>query len=138
MSGCKPESWICAAYGFTTDWPPLRARPKYRKSFLQQSLQGLNKPHHDRCKPRSHGGSEKGALAVRPLLGRPMAMYTLVTLAARAGIDRVRTGSQDSGRRRRTEKSGSRRDHQDQAGSTGLNNTSRQQSGGRPQGRHEA
>ena len=102
-------------------------------------LRDLNKPHHDRCKPRSHGGSEKGALGVRPLLGRPMAMYTLVTLAARAGIDRVRKGSQDSGtRRRRTEKSGSRRDHQDQAGSTGLNNTARQQSGGRPQGRHEA
>ena len=61
----------------------------------------------------------------KPLLGRPMAMYTLVTLVARAGIDRVRTGSQDSGtrRRRRTEKSGSRRDHQDQAGSTRLNNT---------------
>ena len=75
--------------------------------FVMLIARGLNKPHHDRCKPRSHGGSGKGALGVRPLLGRPMAMYTLVTLAARAGIDRVRTGSQHSGtRRQRTEKSG--------------------------------
>ena len=34
---------------------------------------GLNKPRHDRCKPRSHGGSEKGA---------SMAMYTLVMVWA--------------------------------------------------------
>ena len=99
--------------------------PRMSRDMLRSSP-GFNKPHHDRCKPRSHGGSEKGAVGVRPLLGRPMAMYTLVTLAARAGIDLVRTGSQDSGtRRRRTEKSGSRRDHQDQAGSTGLKTTRR-------------
>ena len=32
---------------------------------------GLNKPHHDRCKPRSHGGSEKGALGVGHFSGAP-------------------------------------------------------------------
>ena len=42
-------------------------------------------------------GGQKRGLWCKPLLGRPMAM--------------------------RTEKSGSRRDHQDQAGSTRLNNT---------------
>ena len=28
----------------------------------QTNGSGANKLHHDRCKPRSHGGSEKGAL----------------------------------------------------------------------------
>ena len=85
------------------------------------------KKRHDRCKPRSHGRSENGA-RVRPLLGRLMAMHSV----ACAGLDRVRTGNQDIGTRRRSraEKSRSRRDHQNQAGSTGLNNRAKLSIGG--------
>ena len=96
------------------------------------------KPRHDRFKPRSHG--VRGKTTSR-------APHGYVHLVACAGIDRIRTGNQDTGtqRQRSAEKSWSRRDHQNQTGSTGLNimarrstGRGRQQQEGRTKGQHEA